>query len=441
MNNHLNDHLSAGGHLRTSPSLQPMSMFHCHVHVSAAAAAVENEALMNDRYRSLVAEQHQLAGVGGGMNAYMLQAQQEMIHRQELERLMLAAGSHPLTAAAALPINNELELLNRRKDELIRLRNTHNHIMEAELVARACNQHASAEEMELFILLQEQRHREKELQEMAAARRQLHLLNQSQANQMNAIETAPLSANERDRYREAAEAAYRRELQLAASSNGISAERALHEKALAEEFELRQSMQRRLAEEEALAEQQKQQALFTMRAHQQAALLQKAGLESVNEMRRQQMQQQELYRLMLLQQVPDDELILMASQLNSGLRNAGGELVLCIIWYRYCCVLPAVSASSSSCTLNSNTSYASCSILSNSQQEEQSTPISNGSPRATASTTPASRGSSSCSQLRQSLQRRRYTRKQHHLQVPQRCFMPSARNDTSIDADLSRRTG
>lgn len=97
--------------------------------------------------------------------------QQEILLRQEPERNFAATSTS--AQGLAFPSNDhEMELLNQRENELIRLRNAHNQIMEEELVARGQRLAAGAagsddsfraEYIERIVALQEQRQREAEL--------------------------------------------------------------------------------------------------------------------------------------------------------------------------------------------------------------------------------------------------------------------------------------
>lgn len=95
--------------------------------------------------------------------------QQEMLRRQQIGRNIAAAS----TSSLRLPCHDaELEILSRRENELIRLRNAHSQMMEAELIARSDNNAATTagiddsflpESIERIVALQEQRRRQSEL--------------------------------------------------------------------------------------------------------------------------------------------------------------------------------------------------------------------------------------------------------------------------------------
>jgi hypothetical protein len=95
--------------------------------------------------------------------------QQEMLRRQQIERNITAASASSLR----LPCHDaELEILSHRENELIRLRNAHSQMMEAEIVVRSDSNAAATagidgsfrpESIERIAALQEQRRRQAEL--------------------------------------------------------------------------------------------------------------------------------------------------------------------------------------------------------------------------------------------------------------------------------------
>eukprot|EP00804_Cyclotella_cryptica_P003342 CCRYP_012837-RE/>CCRYP_012837-RE protein AED:0.30 eAED:0.30 QI:969/0.75/0.8/1/0.5/0.4/5/88/773 len=127
----------------------------------------------NDGNSRMNAQPNSLAVAGLRMGSLMtlnpLLFQQEMLRRQEIERNLMAISA----SALRIPCPDaELEILSQRENELIRLRNAHSQMMEAELVARS-DDNATAgtgiddsfrtESIERIVALQEQRRRQAEL--------------------------------------------------------------------------------------------------------------------------------------------------------------------------------------------------------------------------------------------------------------------------------------
>jgi len=102
-----------------------------HVPAAAAIAAGYDDALLNSRYAT--------ASAGAtGMNPFLLQ--QEM-RRQEM---LTASGGYAAASAAVPPPPEKNATLLARREELVRLNDAHNRIMEAELAARAMRDRVAA---------------------------------------------------------------------------------------------------------------------------------------------------------------------------------------------------------------------------------------------------------------------------------------------------------
>ena len=233
-----------------------------------------------------------------------------MLRRQELGRFASAAG-------LAFPGNDlGLDALGLREAELIRLRNAQLMGLEADLAARAGASMATAGLGNGSLLngsttstlgsgpaLQTTTFRAASTSQAAAS-----------------SEVARLSADERDRLREVADQTYQNALKAnglpasgltnALEASDLSAQK-IGEKALAQEAELQDKVQRRLMEQEAIVEQE-----ATQRKQQASALVSNQALmrgtdfdlERAELIRRQQ--QEDLYRLIQMQQfqLPGEDL-------------------------------------------------------------------------------------------------------------------------------------
>lgn len=284
---------------------------------SSRTAETEAEALLQSQYRTIAAGANPFSataalGLGAApmaaMNPFLFQ--QEMLRRQELGRFASAAG-------LAFPGNDlGLDALGLREAELIRLRNAQLMGLEADLAARAGASMATAGLGNGSLLngsttstlgsgpaLQTTTFRAASTSQAAAS-----------------SEVARLSADERDRLREVADQTYQNALKAnglpasgltnALEASDLSAQK-IGEKALAQEAELQDKVQRRLMEQEAIVEQE-----ATQRKQQASALVSNQALmrgtdfdlERAELIRRQQ--QEDLYRLIQMQQfqLPGEDL-------------------------------------------------------------------------------------------------------------------------------------
>eukprot|EP00804_Cyclotella_cryptica_P003348 CCRYP_012838-RA/>CCRYP_012838-RA protein AED:0.04 eAED:0.04 QI:194/1/1/1/1/1/4/108/663 len=284
--------------------------------VDASARTAEAEAFMPAQYRASLSGVHPLNPYAVTVNPFLLQ--QEMLRRQEIEWKLAAASGLTFPGPDA-----ELEILSQRENELIRLRNAHNQMMEAELMARSARDPmAAAGSIGGFPIAATADVRRSFglglglgsiTQETEIASRQRYTQPASAAQASASSESARLSADERDRLSEVADQAYRTVL----AAKGLQAKsddcRKMGDKDLAQEVELHENVQRRLMEEEALAEQQKKQAAAALRSDASIAL------ERAELYRRQQ--QEEFFRLMQMQQfqLPGDDLLTLQSRIRGGI--------------------------------------------------------------------------------------------------------------------------
>lgn len=271
---------------------------------------------MPSQYRAYLSGVNPLNPFAVAVNPFLLQ--QEMLRRQEIEWKVAAASASPSGLFLPGP-DVELEILSQRENELIRLRNAHNQMMEAELMARSARDPMTAAGsiggfpttatagvrggfclgLGLGSLTQEA--------EMASRQRLLHAASVAQTSA--SLESARLSAEERDRLSDVADQAYRTVLSAKGLQANSDDRRQMGDKDLAREVELHDNVQRRLMEEEVLAEQQKKKAAISIRSDAFNAL------ERAELFRRQQ--QDELFRLMQMQQfqLPGEDLITMQSKM------------------------------------------------------------------------------------------------------------------------------
>jgi len=335
---------------------------------TAAIAAGYDDALLNSRYAA--------ASAGAtGMNPLLLQ--QEM-RRQEM---LAASGGYTAASAAVHPPPENNATLLARREELVRLNDAHNRIMEAELAARAMrdrvaaaqvaqdrvvaaqNDSFRADSIERIVALQEQeaaRQRENEKLKQAELSEQSSrafggVLHHHQA----AVAQMPMAAagGGVDRFFDAAAAPYGGGNARALSADSMAAGT---RNQIAEEMAFRGRMQRRMLEEEVIKQQaalNNQQA--TLNSQQaawksQQAMMDFAGARDVAaasaERERQHQHQQRqaaltnqhqammgmtgglgaasvtaasterdnLTRLLQLQQVPDEDLIRRAAEVQNA---------------------------------------------------------------------------------------------------------------------------
>jgi hypothetical protein len=317
---------------------------------ASAARAAESETLLQAPHylRALAGINPFAASAGLGLGASLpavnpFLLQQEIIRRQELERT-LAVGHSTSGSAYSGHDDSELDVLSRRENELLRIRNAHNQIVEAELLARSARMESGlpmasvaglggglpfagmggfglglgsaglglGAETETANILLASRQRALEAASMPAPAAQIPV----------ASEATRLSAEERDQLSKAADQSYRTALEanglpaagLANSEDG----RKIGDKDLAHEAELHENVQRQLMEQEAIAEQQKKQAAAAARTQ---ALMGGTGLdlERMEMFRRQQ--QEEMLRLIQLQQLqlPGDNLLSLQSRMHGAM--------------------------------------------------------------------------------------------------------------------------
>lgn len=282
---------------------------------AAVARTAEADALMHSQHRAMAAPGANPFGAASmAMNPFLLQ--QEMLRRQELERA-LSGG------LAFHGRESELAALSRRENELLRLRQ--NQMMEAELASRsrlaAAGLAGGGLPLTAFggniggLGLNGSSGREVEAVNGASSLA-------APASRV-ASELARLSADERDKLSQVADQTYRSALEAnglpSAGSLSKSEEelKKIGDKDLAHEAELRDSVQRRLMEEEALAEQQKNHAVALQRE-----LLGGAFDTERAELIYRQQQQEEMLRLLQVQQMatlPGEDILSLQARMRGAM--------------------------------------------------------------------------------------------------------------------------
>lgn len=294
---------------------------------ATAATTTEADVILKSQYRALAAaasaSPFATAGLGLGassmaMNSLLLQ--QDMLRRQELERAALS-GTRGLAYHGH---EQELELRSRHENELRRLRQ--NQMMEAELASRSRLAAAAERGSGLPV---------------TAACSGLGGLGLSwSSNNARAFESdsrqyipptsqaaavsglTRLSAEERDKLSQVADQTYRTALEasglpsegtLATSEEGKN----IGDKDLAHEAELHNNVQRRLMEQEALAEQQKKHAV----ALQRSALVGGDGFDLTRAELIRRQQHNEMLRLLRMQQFqsPGEDLLSVQSRIGDAM--------------------------------------------------------------------------------------------------------------------------
>lgn len=276
---------------------------------AAVARTAEADALMHSQHRAMAAPGANPFGAASmAMNPFLLQ--QEMLRRQELE--------HALSGGLAFHgRESELAALSRRENELLRLRQ--NQMMEAELASRsrlaAAGLAGGGLPLNAFGGLNGSSGREVEAVNGASSLA-------APASRV-ASELARLSADERDKLSQVADQTYRSALEAnglpSAGSLSKSEEelKKIGDKDLAHEAELRDSVQRRLMEEEALAEQQKNHAVALQRE-----LLGGAFDTERAELIYRQQQQEEMLRLLQVQQMatlPGEDILSLQARMRGAM--------------------------------------------------------------------------------------------------------------------------
>jgi len=287
--------------------------------VPAAAHPGYADALLNSRYAAA-------AGGAGRMDPLLLQ--------QEMRRQDMLASSGGF-AAAAHPHDNNAALLARREEELVRLHDAHNRIMEAELAARAMRDRVAAaqsqaaqaqdesfraDSIERIVALQEQQaHRKREIEKLKQAE-----LSEQTGRAFGGVLRYPTAAQMPtaaaaggDRFYDAAASAY-------GGARAGSANSALPAH-LTEEMALREHIQRRMLEEQAIKQhhQQQQQHQHHHQHHQQQAAMN--GHHAMmgfaggrGDAAAAAADREHLTRLLQLQQMSDEDLIRRAAEVQNA---------------------------------------------------------------------------------------------------------------------------